>query len=256
MDTIQINNLQQLIKKLDVKNKEYSARINELNTKIDRDKYYDLIKKYENEIVKNDESIAKMQTQIIFSQKAKRDVSNNLSLEKDLEALETAKQEQILTPSSKPMEYVKEENEGINKPISTRLDDEYSYEEPISPLPTTNELLSSEESEKRYAAEATGEKISKKQARRERRRETRRKTRRLKKEAKTSRRAEKIALGKSFRSTLTQKKIVKPINTNPNIICKAILQSGKNMTKKKYYLPSQFPNLTKLKPMIQSKETK
>ena len=57
-----------------------------------------------------------------------------------------------------------------------------------------------------------------------------------------------------FRKTLRKtKKIVKPINANPNIICKAILQSGKNITKKKYYLPSQFPNLTKLKPVIKPK---
>ena len=54
-----------------------------------------------------------------------------------------------------------------------------------------------------------------------------------------------------FRQTLKRsKKIVKPLHENPNIICKAILKSGKNLTKK-YYFPSEFPNLTKLKPVIQ-----
>jgi hypothetical protein len=57
-----------------------------------------------------------------------------------------------------------------------------------------------------------------------------------------------------FRETLSQtKKIVKSINATPNIICKSILKSGNNLTKKKYYLPSQFPNLTKLKPVINPK---
>ena len=54
-----------------------------------------------------------------------------------------------------------------------------------------------------------------------------------------------------FRQTLKRsRKIVKPLHENPNIICKAILKSGKNLTKK-YYFPSEFPNLTKLKPVIQ-----
>jgi hypothetical protein len=64
----------------------------------------------------------------------------------------------------------------------------------------------------------------------------------------------KIAIGKRFRTTLKQtQKQIKPIKINPNTICKAILNSGKNLTKKKYYLPSQFPNLTKLKPIIKTK---
>ena len=64
----------------------------------------------------------------------------------------------------------------------------------------------------------------------------------------------KIAIGKRFRTTLKQtQKQIKPIKINPNTICKAILNSGKNLTKKKYYLPSQFPNLTKLKPVIKTK---
>jgi hypothetical protein len=58
----------------------------------------------------------------------------------------------------------------------------------------------------------------------------------------------KVPIEAGFRTTLRKtKKIVKPINANPNIICKAILKSGNNQTRKKYYLPSQFPNLTKLK---------
>ena len=50
-----------------------------------------------------------------------------------------------------------------------------------------------------------------------------------------------------FRETLTHgKKNIDNPKVSPDIICPAIFKTGKNITKK-YYFPSEFPNLTKLK---------
>jgi hypothetical protein len=121
------------------------------------------------------------------------------------------------------------------------------------------------------AARAASEKLRIREERKWRRQTVRKDKRtakkQIKRDAKLARRtarrekekaeeARRIALGKRFRTTLNQtKKNIKPITTNPNIICKAIHKTGKNMTKK-YYLPSQFPNLTKLKPITSTESSK
>jgi len=54
-----------------------------------------------------------------------------------------------------------------------------------------------------------------------------------------------------FKETLKPSTIqnLKQSTINANIICPAIFKSGKNVTKK-YYFPSEFPNLTKLKSIV------
>jgi centrosomal protein CEP76 len=57
-----------------------------------------------------------------------------------------------------------------------------------------------------------------------------------------------------FKESLKQKTNQKQtqISINGNYICPAIFKSGKNVTKK-YYFPSEFPNLTKLKSVVSIK---
>ena len=47
---------------------------------------------------------------------------------------------------------------------------------------------------------------------------------------------------------------IKPKGVNSNIICPAILNTGKKSVSKKYYFPSEFPTLTNLKPVIPGKK--
>ena len=59
----------------------------------------------------------------------------------------------------------------------------------------------------------------------------------------------------SFRDSLrpaSQNFKINPNGAQKKLICPAILKTGKNVTKK-FFFPSQFPNLTKLRPALQSK---
>jgi hypothetical protein len=158
---------------------------------------------------------------------------------KEEEALkEEALKEEALKEEALKEEALKEEAlKGIEK---ARLKEEALKEKRLEAAKAVSDKMdAAAEIKSKIDEEHYLKKQQTKKAKQERRKERR--------EAEETR---KIALGKRFRTTLNKtKKNIKPITTtNPNIICKAILKSGKNLTKK-YYIPSQFPNLTKLKPV-------
>lgn len=280
MDVLQtqINNLQNLIIKLNNINSSYSDRINELNIKIQtvtdktlREEYYELISKYKNVITTNNNKIREIEAQIgeLRAEKARQikdsiDVSpevapNVTSKEKedDIEGKEEGRREE----EARREEEVRREEEA-RREEEVRREEEAKKDAEIAAEDAENaEFLAAEKKIRKDAVnKMITEEIELKKKKKKSLKKKLGKPYKIKASHEYSRKitkeqAKKNAIGKRFRTTLTQKKkIDKHIIQNSNIICKAILKSGKNITRKKYYLPSEFPNLTKLKPIVNQKE--